>query len=279
MLWYGDFRSTARPAFSCDAGQWAGSQLSVLARCRLEAACSYAIDVLTVTFVTAPSHSLSLLLCLSPTLTSFLSLSPNLLFPLSNSLPHFIPVLPSQQPSTAVRAYHSSKTAAMSPSLGSSWTTGSTGGQGARSGPSFARGSLQHYLSHQQQHPHHHSLSTHTSYAYCPTHAAVSTADFFFLRVTRCLSASYSLCALISYSSIPPGTAASRSGCDLAAGASGQYLRFHQMHHSAFEKCPRCGSLLCSTENMLLVYFWQKLRQETQSRFSQAGSICQNFSK
>uniref|UniRef100_A0AAQ6AQ23 RRM domain-containing protein n=1 Tax=Amphiprion ocellaris TaxID=80972 RepID=A0AAQ6AQ23_AMPOC len=75
------------------------------------------------------------------------------------------------KPSAAVRGYHSSKTAALSPSLGSSWTTGSSGGQGALSGPSFTRTSLQHYISH-QQHPHHHLQSTHTSYAYCPAHTA-----------------------------------------------------------------------------------------------------------
>ncbi|XP_038581720.1 RNA-binding motif, single-stranded-interacting protein 3 isoform X2 [Micropterus salmoides] len=68
-------------------------------------------------------------------------------------------------PSAAVRGYHSSKAAAVSPSLGSTWSTGTSGSQAARS-------SLQHHLSHQQQHPHHHSHSTHTSYAYCPAHTA-----------------------------------------------------------------------------------------------------------
>ncbi|KAL7382735.1 hypothetical protein ABVT39_027063 [Epinephelus coioides] len=66
-----------------------------------------------------------------------------------------------KKPSAAVRGYHSSKTAA----------TGSSGGQGAWSGPSFTRTNLQHYLSHHQQHPHH-SQSPHTSYAYCPAHTA-----------------------------------------------------------------------------------------------------------
>ncbi|XP_071384133.1 CUGBP Elav-like family member 3-B, partial [Centroberyx affinis] len=82
-----------------------------------------------------------------------------------------------KKPSAAVRGYHSSKTAAMSPSLGSQWTT--SGGQGAWSGPSFPRTSLHHYPSHQQhhqhqhQHQHHqHHQSTHASYAYCPAHTA-----------------------------------------------------------------------------------------------------------
>ncbi|XP_069033176.1 RNA-binding motif, single-stranded-interacting protein 3 isoform X1 [Embiotoca jacksoni] len=73
-----------------------------------------------------------------------------------------------KQPSAAVRGYHSSKTAAMSPSLGSGWAAGSSVGQGAWSGPTFTRAGLQHYISH---HHHHHPQSTHTSYAYCPTHA------------------------------------------------------------------------------------------------------------
>lgn len=67
----------------------------------------------------------------------------------------------------------------MSPSLGSNWTPGSGGGQGSRSYPSVPRASLQNYLSQQ----HHHPQSTHTSYAYCPAHTAVSTADFLFLHV------------------------------------------------------------------------------------------------
>ncbi|XP_004549061.1 RNA-binding motif, single-stranded-interacting protein 3 isoform X2 [Maylandia zebra] len=79
---------------------------------------------------------------------------------------------PSFQPSAAVRGFHGSKSAAMGPSLGSNWTSGSSGGQGAWSGPSFTRASLQHYISHQQQHAQHHPQSTHTSYAYCPAHTA-----------------------------------------------------------------------------------------------------------
>lgn len=131
-----------------------------------------------------------------------------------------------KQPSAAVRAYHSSKAAAMSPSLGSNWTTGGSGGQGARSGPSFTRASLQHYLSHHPQHPHHHPQSSHTSYAYCPAHAAVSTAEFFFLCVTSCLSVSSSLSVtLISYSLIPPFTAARPYGCDVATGVDGGHSR------------------------------------------------------
>jgi len=86
------------------------------------------------------------------------------------------------QPSAAVRGYHSSKTAAMSPGLGSSWTTGSSGGQGSWSSPSFTRASLQHYISHHhQQHPHHHPPSTHTSYTYCTAHTAVSNAFSLFV--------------------------------------------------------------------------------------------------
>lgn len=83
-----------------------------------------------------------------------------------------------RKPSAAVRGYHSSKTATMSPSLGSSWSSGSGGGQGNWSGPSLNRSSLQHYISHHHQHPHHHSQSTHTSYAYCLAHTSVSTKDF-----------------------------------------------------------------------------------------------------
>lgn len=136
---------------------------------------------LAVTFVTALPHSSSLLLCLSPTLTSFLSLFPDLLFPISISCPHFVSICPSHQPSAAVRGYHSSKAAA----------TGSSGGQGAWSGPSFTRTNLQHYLSHHHQQPHH-SQSPHTSYAYCPAHTAVSTADFVLLDV--CLSLVTHIC-------------------------------------------------------------------------------------
>lgn len=118
---------------------------------------------LTVTFVTALLPGFSLLLCLSPTLTSFLTrfLSPSL-FPIT-------PFFPFPQPSAAVRSYHSSNAATMSSSLGSSWTSA---GQGTRSGSTFTRSSLRHYLSHYQHHAH----PTHTSYAYCPAHTAVSTA-------------------------------------------------------------------------------------------------------
>lgn len=146
------------------------------AECRLLAV--MLVIFLSVTFVTALPHSLCLLLCLSPMLTSFISLSP---LPFSLLFGSF----PSHQPSVAVRGYHSSKAAAMSSSLGSGWTTGSSGGHGAWSGPSLTHASLQHYLSHQQQ-PHHHHQSTHTSYAYCPAHTAVSTPDVFFLLVTWC---------------------------------------------------------------------------------------------
>ncbi|KAI9540086.1 hypothetical protein NQZ68_002020 [Dissostichus eleginoides] len=67
------------------------------------------------------------------------------------------------QPSAAGRGYRSSKAAA----------TGSRGGHGAWSGPSFTHTSLQNYLSHQQHHP----QSQHTSYTYCPPH----TAHYLFL--------------------------------------------------------------------------------------------------
>ncbi|XP_026155606.1 RNA-binding motif, single-stranded-interacting protein 3 isoform X10 [Mastacembelus armatus] len=76
-----------------------------------------------------------------------------------------------KKPSAAVRGYHSNKSAAMSPGLGSNWATGSGGGHGAWNSPSFACAGLQHYLSHQQQ-PHHRHQSTRTSYAYCPAHPA-----------------------------------------------------------------------------------------------------------
>ncbi|XP_054461424.1 RNA-binding motif, single-stranded-interacting protein 3 isoform X1 [Anoplopoma fimbria] len=67
-----------------------------------------------------------------------------------------------QKPSAAVRGYHSSKVANAS----------GGGGQGAWSGTSYTRTSLQHYLSHHQQqhHPHH------QSYAYCPANIAQSYA-------------------------------------------------------------------------------------------------------
>lgn len=188
------FRSTARSAFSFDTGHWAGSQLSVLARCRLEAARSYAIDVLDGYIChCAPSQLLSSSLSLTHTNLFAFPFFPNLLFPLSVSLPFpFVPILISHQPSAAVRGYHSSKASAMSPSLGSNWTSGSGGGQVSRSYPSVPRASLQHYLSQQ----HHHPPSTHTSYAYCPAHTAVSTADFLFLPVAlsplTCLSRSCS---------------------------------------------------------------------------------------
>ncbi|XP_035476500.2 RNA-binding motif, single-stranded-interacting protein 3 isoform X2 [Scophthalmus maximus] len=80
-----------------------------------------------------------------------------------------------RKPSAAVRGHHSSKAraAAMSSSLGSSWTGGGGGvGQGAWSGPSFSHASLQHYVSH----PHHHHQSTHTGFAYCPSHTSQSYA-------------------------------------------------------------------------------------------------------
>lgn len=97
-----------------------------------------------------------------------------------------------KKPSAAVRGYHSTKAAAMNPSVGSSWTTGGSGGPGARSGSTFTRSSLQHYLSHHHQQAHHHPQSTHTSYAYCPTHTAVSTRFPVFVSLV-CISSCYSL--------------------------------------------------------------------------------------
>lgn len=85
-------------------------------------------------------------------------------------LKHF---LSSLQPRAAIRGHHNGKTG-RSPSFGSSWTSGSCGGQTSWAGPSFANANLQHYLS--QQHPHHQHQSAHTSYAYCLAHTAVSTA-------------------------------------------------------------------------------------------------------
>lgn len=178
MHWYSDFRATPHPAFSFDTVQWVGIQLSVLACCRGKAACSYSSDVLDDNIC----HCiLSQFLSLSHSLThanffSFLFL-PYILFPLLIPSARFVPILPSHQPSAEVRGYHTSKPAAMSPSLGSNWVTASGGGQAAWSGTSFSRGSLQHYLPH-QQHPHHHHQSTHTSYSYCSAHTPVSTADF-----------------------------------------------------------------------------------------------------
>lgn len=103
------------------------------------------------------------------------------------------------QPSAAVRGYHTSKPAAMSPSLSSNWVTVSSDGQGAWSGTT-TRGSVQHYLAH-QQHPHHHHQTTHTSYSYCSAHTPVSTADFFFLILRVILSL---LTCLLSSFRIPP---------------------------------------------------------------------------
>lgn len=195
MLWYGDFLDQQHVPLSLSiqvSERAVSCQYLPAADWRLLAV--MLLMFLTVTFVTALPHSFSLLLCLSPILTSLLShFFPNLLFPLSVSLPFpFVPILISHQPSAAVRGYHSSRAAAMSPSLGSNWTSGGGGGQGSRSYPSVPRASLQHYLSQQ----HHHLPSTHTSYAYCPAHTAVSTADFLFLHFAlsplTCLSRSCS---------------------------------------------------------------------------------------
>lgn len=197
--WYGDFKSTPHPAFSSDTGQRAGSQLSVPACRREEAARGSACDVLVHNIChCAPSQFLSS--------SRSLTRANLLLFPLPSfhfPLLHIDPDLSSHQPSAAVRGYHSSKAAAVS---GSSWTTGSSGGgggsgQGAWSGPSFTHASLQHYLSH-QQHPHHHHQSTHTSYAYCPAHTAVSTAHFISVSLLNNVSLSAGLfVALISKNS------------------------------------------------------------------------------
>ncbi|CAJ1083261.1 RNA-binding motif%2C single-stranded-interacting protein 3 isoform X1 [Xyrichtys novacula] len=87
-----------------------------------------------------------------------------------------------KKPTSAVRGYHSSKSASMNPSVGSSWTSGGSGGQGTRSSSSYTRASLQHYLSHHQQHPHHHPQSAHTGYTYCPAHTAefiLAESNFF----------------------------------------------------------------------------------------------------
>ncbi|XP_056153990.1 lateral signaling target protein 2 homolog [Lampris incognitus] len=76
-----------------------------------------------------------------------------------------------KKPSAAVRGYHSTKAAAMTPTLGSQWTSGASGGQGPWSGPSFPRASLHHYPSHhhhQRQHHHQQQPPTHAGYAYCP---------------------------------------------------------------------------------------------------------------
>nr|XP_054601051.1 RNA-binding motif, single-stranded-interacting protein 3 isoform X1 [Nothobranchius furzeri] len=70
-----------------------------------------------------------------------------------------------KKPSASVRGYHSTKTAAISPSLVSNWASG---GQGTWSNPSFTCSGHQHYTSLQQHHP----LSAHTSYTYCSAHTA-----------------------------------------------------------------------------------------------------------
>lgn len=71
---------------------------------------------------------------------------------------------------------------------------------------------------------------------------------------------------------IPQSPAATCSGCDAAAGAdrghSGQCLRFHQMHHSPFQKHPWSSSTLCSAKKSCQVCFWQKPRQTAQSKSS-----------
>lgn len=165
--------------FTLDTGQRAGSQLSVLACCKVEAAHSYSIDILAGNIC----HCIP---------SQFLSSSPSLahtnLFPFPVPQPpvsslHFA-IFPSHQPSAAVRGYHSSNAATTSPSLGSSWIFDSSAGQGPRSGSSFARANVQHYLSHHQQHLHHPPEPTHTGYTYCTAHTAVSRAYIFFIDAT-----------------------------------------------------------------------------------------------
>lgn len=153
------FRSTARPCFLFRYRSVSGQ--SVVSACPLQAAgCS--VDVLDANICQRTPRRF---------LSSSLPLTHTNLFPLPFPQPlfHFPSPFCSHQPSAAVRGYHSSKAAAAS---------GSSGGQGSWSGPSFTRTNLQHYLSHHQQHPHHHPQSQHTSYAYCPAHTAVSTAHF-----------------------------------------------------------------------------------------------------
>lgn len=89
------------------------------------------------------------------------------------------------QPSASVRGYHSSKTAAISPSLGYNWTSGSSGGQGTWSGSYSTRAGLQQYISHHQHPPHHHPPST--SYTYCTTRTAVSNPFSLLLYENICL--------------------------------------------------------------------------------------------
>lgn len=101
-------------------------------------------------------------------------------FPLFLHFP-FPPSLPSHQPGAAMRGYRSSKAATLNPSLGSGWPGASGGGQGSRS--------LQHYLSQQQQQQHLHHQSTHTSYAYCPAHTAVSAGCLLSSPLSMSLSA------------------------------------------------------------------------------------------
>lgn len=164
MFWHEVFRSTPHPAFLL-------IQVSERAVGQSLLAGIFDCDVLD-----ANVHHCT-------RLVSFFSLS----LSIQNKLLFFLSVVsiqPSFQPSAAVRGFHGSKSAAMGPSLGSNWTSGSSGGQGAWSGPSFTRASLQHYISHQQQHAQHHPQSTHTSYAYCPAHTAVSTVNFLCLHLS-----------------------------------------------------------------------------------------------
>ncbi|XP_031722479.1 RNA-binding motif, single-stranded-interacting protein 3 isoform X5 [Anarrhichthys ocellatus] len=73
---------------------------------------------------------------------------------------HRVPLSLWMQPGAALRGYHSSKAAAAC----------SSGGQGAWSGASYTRTSLQHYLSHHQQ------LPQPQSFAYCLANTAQSYA-------------------------------------------------------------------------------------------------------
>lgn len=156
----GDCRLASHHGFTLDTGQWTGSHLS-------ELVCHRPVAVVVLMFLagtcvtTLPPRFSPL--CLSPTVTSFLSISCH-----------------SQQHGAALRSSHSSKDIT-SPSLGSSWASDTSAEQGSRSGSTFIHTSLQQCLSHHQQHLHHPPPSTNASHAYCLTDTAVSTELIIFI--------------------------------------------------------------------------------------------------
>lgn len=172
-------RSTPRPVFFFFSfGYRSLSGQSVVRTCRSLLAEAPSMFP-TVAFATAAPGRFLFRLCHLRKLSSHLSLlSEPFLFSSTSLCPSF----PSHQPGAAMRGYRSSKAATLNPSLGSGWPGAGSGGQGSRS--------LQHYLSQQQQQQHLHHQSTHTSYAYCPAHTAVSAGCLLPSRLSMSLSAS-----------------------------------------------------------------------------------------